>query len=96
MFFPHITLKTDFFNLFFQHYLHTHTQAFVKGGDQFPRDVKIPSLVLRNRALEGDIVVVALDPQSEWLVLEKDAANEGAYEKKLFLCYWLKQTVFGK
>ena len=52
-------------------------QGFIPGGKRFMRDVGLVGLEARNRAIEGDAVVVQLAPPSEWQVMEKDAETIG-------------------
>ena len=41
-------------------------------------DVIITGLSDRNRALDGDTVVIELNPRSDWLVLEQDILDHHA------------------
>eukprot|EP00039_Didymoeca_costata_P008776 m.116256 g.116256 ORF g.116256 m.116256 type:complete len:890 (+) comp14227_c0_seq8:177-2846(+) len=56
-------------------------QAFIAGGKVSPRDILINGIQDRNRALDGDSVVVQLYPKAEWQILEKDANLLGCRHK---------------
>lgn len=51
--------------------------SFIPAPEGFARDIYIPGLVARNRALEGDIVVVELYPKEQWRILEQEARQAG-------------------
>ena len=54
------------------------TDAYVPGGALTKNDIIITGLADRNRALDGDTVVVELNPRSDWLVLEQDILDHHA------------------
>jgi len=54
-----------------------YAQCFVPCPSLSTNDVAIDGLEERNRALEGDIVVVELFAKSQWQILQKDAERSG-------------------
>ncbi|XP_059249702.1 DIS3-like exonuclease 2 isoform X1 [Mustela nigripes] len=76
-------------------------EAFIPSPDG-DRDIFIDGVVARNRALNGDLVVVKLLPEEQWKVIKpesNDKETEGAYELDLpeELCgsHLLQQPVKG-
>ncbi|XP_032493657.1 DIS3-like exonuclease 2 isoform X1 [Phocoena sinus] len=60
-------------------------EAFIPSPDG-DRDIFIDGVVARNRALNGDLVVVNLLPEEQWKVIKpesNDKETEGAYESDL-------------
>uniref|UniRef100_A0A8D0UGM0 DIS3 like 3'-5' exoribonuclease 2 n=1 Tax=Sus scrofa TaxID=9823 RepID=A0A8D0UGM0_PIG len=60
-------------------------EAFIPSPDG-DRDIFIDGVVARNRALNGDLVVVKLLPEEQWKVIKpesNDKETEGAYESDL-------------
>ncbi|XP_070476299.1 DIS3-like exonuclease 2 isoform X3 [Equus przewalskii] len=60
-------------------------EAFIPSPDG-DRDIFIDGVVARNRALNGDLVVVKLFPEEQWKVIKPDSNDketEGAYESYL-------------
>ncbi|XP_036919416.1 DIS3-like exonuclease 2 isoform X1 [Sturnira hondurensis] len=60
-------------------------EAFIPSPDG-DRDIFIDGVVARNRALNGDLVVVKLLPEEQWKVIKpgsSDKETEGAYESEL-------------
>lgn len=60
-------------------------EAFIPSPDG-DRDIFIDGIVARNRALNGDLVVVKLLPEEQWKVIKpenNDKETEGAYESDL-------------
>ncbi|XP_028365380.1 DIS3-like exonuclease 2 isoform X2 [Phyllostomus discolor] len=60
-------------------------EAFIPSPDG-DRDIFIDGVVARNRALNGDLVVVKLLPEEQWKVIKpesNDKETEGAYEPEL-------------
>ncbi|CAJ1071658.1 DIS3-like exonuclease 2 isoform X1 [Xyrichtys novacula] len=51
-------------------------EAFIPSPDD-TRDIFLDGIVLRNRALNGDIVVVQILPQDQWKVVRSDTDCEG-------------------
>ena len=41
-------------------------------------DILMESYEHRNRALEGDIVIVEILPRRQWKIIEKHATNQGS------------------
>ena len=55
-----------------------YQQCFVKSpAGLSPNDVAVEGMESRNRALEGDTVVVELLPPDQWQILERDAERAG-------------------
>ncbi|XP_034411235.1 DIS3-like exonuclease 2 isoform X2 [Cyclopterus lumpus] len=54
-------------------------EAFIPSPDD-ARDIFLDGIVTRNRALNGDIVVVRLLPREQWKVVRSDTEGEGASE----------------
>ena len=48
------------------------SDAYVPGGRLSSNDILVSGIVPRNRAIDGDLVVVQLLPRHEWAVLEQD------------------------
>lgn len=59
--------------------------GFISGGPN-GRDLCLPSFEARNRALDGDIVIAAFSPRSEWTVVDASAMKEGQKLCKYFCC----------
>ncbi|XP_036109214.1 DIS3-like exonuclease 2 isoform X5 [Molossus molossus] len=60
-------------------------EAFIPSPDG-DRDIFIDGIVARNRALNGDLVVVKLLPEEQWKVIKPESGDketEGAYESDL-------------
>ncbi|XP_006760488.1 PREDICTED: DIS3-like exonuclease 2 [Myotis davidii] len=60
-------------------------EAFIPSPDG-DRDIFIDGIVARNRALNGDLVVVKLLPEEQWKVIKPESSDketEGAYESDL-------------
>lgn len=60
-------------------------EAFIPSPDG-DRDIFIDGVVARNRALNGDLVVVKLLPEEQWKVIKPESSDketEGAYELDL-------------
>ncbi|XP_053511231.1 DIS3-like exonuclease 2 isoform X3 [Artibeus jamaicensis] len=60
-------------------------EAFIPSPDG-DRDIFIDGVVARNRALNGDLVVVKLLPEEQWKVIKPESSDketEGAYESDL-------------
>lgn len=60
-------------------------EAFIPSPDG-DRDIFIDGVVARNRALNGDVVVVRLLPEEQWKVIKPESSDkeaEGAYEADL-------------
>lgn len=47
------------------------------GGKIFNNDILVHGMLDRNRALDGDLVVVELLPQPQWMILEQDIIEKG-------------------
>uniref|UniRef100_A0A4W6BXV8 DIS3-like exonuclease 2 n=1 Tax=Lates calcarifer TaxID=8187 RepID=A0A4W6BXV8_LATCA len=56
-------------------------EAFIPSPDD-TRDIFLDGIVARNRALNGDIVVVQVLPQEQWKVVRSDTECEGASESE--------------
>ncbi|GAA6222449.1 DIS3-like exonuclease 2 isoform X1 [Lates japonicus] len=56
-------------------------EAFIPSPDD-TRDIFLDGIVARNRALNGDIVVVQVLPQEQWKVVRSDTDCEGASESE--------------
>ncbi|KAM9323650.1 DIS3-like exonuclease 2 [Pholidichthys leucotaenia] len=56
-----------------------YQEAFIPSPDD-TRDIFLDGVVARNRALNGDVVVVQLLPQEQWKVVRSDTNCEGATE----------------
>ncbi|XP_070775181.1 DIS3-like exonuclease 2 [Enoplosus armatus] len=56
-------------------------EAFVPSPDD-TRDIFLDGIVARNRALNGDIVVVQILPREQWKVVRSDTDCEGASESE--------------
>ncbi|XP_039999974.1 DIS3-like exonuclease 2 isoform X2 [Xiphias gladius] len=56
-------------------------EAFIPSPDD-TRDIYLDGIVARNRALNGDIVVVQVLPQEQWKVVRSDTDCEGASESE--------------
>lgn len=56
------------------------TDAYVPGGRPFQNDILVSGYVDRNRALDTDLVVVALHPKHDWAILEQDNDEQGAFD----------------
>ncbi|XP_054427519.1 DIS3-like exonuclease 2 [Pteronotus mesoamericanus] len=60
-------------------------EAFIPSPDG-DRDIFIDGIIARNRALNGDVVVVKLLPEEQWKVIKPESSDketEGAYESDL-------------
>eukprot|EP00730_Choanoeca_flexa_P014991 TRINITY_DN6757_c1_g1_i1.p1 TRINITY_DN6757_c1_g1~~TRINITY_DN6757_c1_g1_i1.p1 ORF type:complete len:868 (+),score=207.09 TRINITY_DN6757_c1_g1_i1:101-2704(+) len=51
--------------------------CYIPGGRAFARDISIPSFAARNRALDGDIVAVEVQPRHTWRVMHSEAREAG-------------------
>uniref|UniRef100_A0AAQ5ZAS7 DIS3-like exonuclease 2 n=1 Tax=Amphiprion ocellaris TaxID=80972 RepID=A0AAQ5ZAS7_AMPOC len=56
-------------------------EAFIPSPDD-TRDIFLDGIVARNRALNGDVVVVQILPQEQWKVVRSDTDCEGASESE--------------
>uniref|UniRef100_A0A665UJK2 DIS3-like exonuclease 2 n=1 Tax=Echeneis naucrates TaxID=173247 RepID=A0A665UJK2_ECHNA len=56
-------------------------EAFIPSPDD-TRDIFLDGIVARNRAMNGDIVVVKVLPQEQWKVVRSDTDCEGASESE--------------
>ncbi|XP_041659449.1 DIS3-like exonuclease 2 [Cheilinus undulatus] len=56
-------------------------EAFIPSPDD-TRDIFLDGIVVRNRALNGDIVVVQILPREQWKVVRSDTDCEGASESE--------------
>ncbi|XP_068427267.1 DIS3-like exonuclease 2 [Clinocottus analis] len=54
-------------------------EAFIPSPDD-ARDIFLDGIVARNRALNGDIVVVRILPREQWKIVRSDTEGEGASE----------------
>ncbi|KAJ8274659.1 hypothetical protein COCON_G00092840 [Conger conger] len=54
-------------------------EAFIPAPDGM-RDIFLDGIVARNRALNGDVVVVKILPREQWKVVKSDTDGEGASE----------------
>nr|XP_006637784.2 PREDICTED: DIS3-like exonuclease 2 isoform X2 [Lepisosteus oculatus] len=57
-------------------------EAFIPSPDG-TRDIFIEGVVARNRALNGDVVVVQLLPRDQWKVIKQDGDGEGLREPEV-------------
>ncbi len=55
--------------------------SFISGGGINGKDICVPTFEMRNRALDGDTVVVEKHPRAMWTIMEKDALRKG-------VCLW--------
>uniref|UniRef100_A0A3Q3AG66 DIS3-like exonuclease 2 n=1 Tax=Kryptolebias marmoratus TaxID=37003 RepID=A0A3Q3AG66_KRYMA len=58
-----------------------YTEGFIPSPDD-TRDIFLDGIVARNRALNGDIVVVQILPREQWKVVKSDTDCEGASESE--------------
>ncbi|XP_076018288.1 DIS3-like exonuclease 2 [Genypterus blacodes] len=56
-------------------------EAFIPSPDGL-RDIFLDGIIARNRALNGDVVVVQILPQDQWKVVKSDTDCEGASESE--------------
>uniref|UniRef100_A0A3Q1FN38 DIS3-like exonuclease 2 n=1 Tax=Acanthochromis polyacanthus TaxID=80966 RepID=A0A3Q1FN38_9TELE len=56
-------------------------EAFIPSPDD-TRDIFLDGIIARNRALNGDVVVVQILPQEQWKVVRSDTDCEGASESE--------------
>ncbi|KAE8291272.1 DIS3-like exonuclease 2 [Larimichthys crocea] len=66
-------------------------EAFIPSPDD-TRDIFLDGIVARNRALNGDIVVVEILPREQWKVVKSDTDCEGASESENTVQTVLKKT----
>ncbi|KAI3375239.1 hypothetical protein L3Q82_021745, partial [Scortum barcoo] len=59
-----------------------YQEAFIPSPDD-TRDIFLDGIVARNRALNGDIVVVQILPREQWKVVRSDTDCEGASESEI-------------
>ena len=52
------------------------SDAYVPGGKLSTNDVIVLGMINRNRALDSDQVVVALEPKTAWVILEQDIEEQ--------------------
>ncbi|KAG5847214.1 hypothetical protein ANANG_G00123640 [Anguilla anguilla] len=57
-------------------------EAFIPAPDGM-RDIFLDGIVARNRALNGDVVVVKVLPREQWKVVKSDTDGEGASEPEI-------------
>lgn len=50
-----------------------YEDCYIPGKPRFARDINIPSMSARNRALDQDVVAVELLPKFMWRIMDAEA-----------------------